>query len=145
MLDSGSKSRERSPVQGVLQSAISITKQRNQPYDPQLEQEEREIIPQGVLQSAKTITKLRNQHYAPQWEQVERKVIHPRSPTDCKMAMKLRNHPYAPQWVQEEREITRPRSPTVSKNDHETEKSALCSTVGASGEKDHPPKESYRL
>jgi hypothetical protein len=27
--------------------------------------------------------------------------------------------------------ITRPRSPTICKNVHETEKSALCNTVGA--------------
>jgi hypothetical protein len=31
--------------------------------------------------------------------------------------------------------ITSPRSPTVCKNDQETEKSALCSKVGARGEK----------
>jgi hypothetical protein len=69
MLLSGSKWRERSAVQGVLHSAKSITKQRNQPYAPQWEQEEREISHSRSPTVCKMTMKLKNQHYARQWEQ----------------------------------------------------------------------------
>jgi hypothetical protein len=61
------------------------------------------------------------------------------------MISKLRIQPYAPQWEQEGRDISFPRSPIFFKNDQETENSALCSIVGARGEIDYPPKESYLL